>query len=188
MGSGISVGSTEVLLQGVNLATIRVWSRRKTDWLLLKTHLTSEQYLVYSGLRRQLRKAQFRRRWHLQYPSRSMEMDAAVATLIRELQRLEVMASGRFRERNQEYIDHAEEQKAAEKAQRQAELAQAEVNVQLKAAEKAQRWEQAEVNFQLKVQERETKRQKVQDEKEESGVSFFVEQLEFNRNIPDSVT
>ena len=50
MGSGISVGSTEVLLQGVNLATIRVWSRRKTDWLLLKTHLTSEQYLVYSGL------------------------------------------------------------------------------------------------------------------------------------------
>ena len=34
--------------------------------------------------------------------------------------------------------------------------------------------------------ERETKRQKVQDEKEESGVSFFVEQLEFNRNIPEN--
>lgn len=34
--------------------------------------------------------------------------------------------------------------------------------------------------------ERETKRQKVQEEKEESGVGFGVEQLEFNRGMPEN--
>ena len=162
------MGSTEV--QSVNLATIRAWSRRNTDWLLMKTHLTSVQYLVYNDLKWQLKKAHDhdRRRWNSKTPSRSMELDVAVATLIRELLRLEVMASKRFRERNQENIDQVEEQKAAEKAQRQAELAQ------------------IEVIFQLKVQERETKRQKFQDEKEESGVSFRVEQLKNNRNLPEN--
>ena len=161
MGSGNSVGSTEV--QSVNLATIRAWSRRKSDWLVLKTHLTSVQYLVYNDLRWQLMNAHQRRR-KSKKPSRSMELDAAVATLIRELLRLEVMASDRLRGRRQEGIDQVEEQKAAVKAQRQTELAQ------------------IEANYQLKVQERETKRQKVRDEKEESGAGVSVEQLKFNRD------
>ena len=90
---------------------------------------------MFNDLKWQLKKAHDRRRWNSKTPSRSMELDAAVATLIRELLRLEVMASGRFWERNQENIDQVEEQKAAEKAQRQAELAQIEANYQLKVQE-----------------------------------------------------
>ena len=188
MGSGNSVGSTEV--QSVDLATIRAWSRRNTDWLLLKTHLTSEQYLVFNDLKWQLKKAHDhdRRRWNSKTPSRSMELDAAAATSIRKLLRLEVMASERRKTTTQENIDQVEEQKAAEKAQRQAELAQIEANYQLKVQEEQAALAQAEENYQLMVQERETKRQKVRDEKEESGVGFSVEQLEFNRGIPGNAT
>ena len=115
-----------------------------------------------------------------------MRMLPARATLIREILRLEVMSSERLRERRRDNIDQVEEQKAAEKAQRQAELTQIEVNFQLKVQEEQAALARAEVTLQLKVQERETKRQKFQDEKEESGVGFSVEQLEFNRNLPEN--
>ena len=161
MGSGNSVGSREV--QSLNVATTRAWSRKTRSLLLMKDHLTSVQYLVYNDLRRQLSNAFSRRKYNP-----SMESDAACATLTRELLRLEVMLCERLRERWRENIDQVEEQNAAEKAQRQAELAQ------------------REVNFQLKVQERETKVQKVQDEKEKSGVGFSVEQFEFNRDKPEN--
>ena len=46
--------------------------------------------------------------------------------------------------------------------------------------------EQAQLLGQAYELERETKRQKVRDEKEESGVGFSVEQLEFNRGKPEN--
>ena len=87
-----------------------------------------------------------------------MDNDAACATLIRKVLRLEVMLCERLRERRQENIDQVEEQKAEEKAQRQAELAQIESvqywTVQVHTFQKSDQLAQGEVNFRLKVQER----------------------------------
>ena len=118
------MGSREV--QSVNAATIRAWSRKNSHSLLMKDHLelTSVQYLVYNDLRRQLGNA-CRRRGAKRYTP-SMENDAACATLIREGSRLEVVSCERLRERRPRRgnIGQVEDQKAAEAAQRQAELAQ----------------------------------------------------------------
>ena len=72
------------------------------------------------------------------------------------------MSCERMLEWRRENSERAEEQNAAEKAHRQAQFAQVEANYR-------------------KAQERETKRQKVRYEKEESGVGFSVEQLKNNR-------
>ena len=44
----------------------------------------------------------------------------------------------------------------------------------------------SQLQVQAQVQEREGKRRKVQEEKEESGVGFSVEQLEFNPSKPEN--
>ena len=65
---------------------------------------------------------------------------------------------------------------------------EAQKEVQDAAARDQKQERDSEAERETKRQERETKRQKVQDKKEESGVGFSVEQLEFNRGIPGNAT
>ena len=149
---------------------------------MMKDHLTAPQYVMYQDLKRWLK--------HEARCKPSMERDASQARLIRGLQRLMGLAVVRC----EEWIVQAAVQAATEKALKLAVIVQArlkyeayhkerETKRQKVRDEKAQKQE-----ILVCSKERETKRQKVRDEKEESGVGFSVEQLEFNRGIPGNAT
>ena len=172
-----------------DLATIRAWRENHrypgTDGRLMKDHLIASlpsQYVMYEDLMRRLeREARCKP---------SMEKDASQARLIRGLQRLTELAVVRRGEwAQQNIVQH--QKRLTEKALKVAVTAQAQLKVQDEnevqaATEKLAMIAQAQLNVQAYYKERETKRQKVRDEKEESGVGFSVGQLKFNRDKPEN--
>ena len=135
-----------------DLATIRAWREKKrTDGRMMKAHLTAPQYVMFEDLRLRLGSEVSKKKYLIRISKPTMESDARQAGLIRGLQRLTVSAEVRQWEWIQQNVLQVAVQAETETALKLAVFAQARLKAQKVQDEK--------------VQERETKRQKVRDEK-----------------------